>query len=256
MPYEIATQYDGFMKVEMRDIDGKKRTVTTNLHIIYQLMNRMRKGYSPIIVICGSQRIGKSFVGIWLSYILSLMTGKPFDPTKTTFYEPLKAIKELEFRSKEALLIDEAGDVLDVREWYKQTHQALKSIINTQAYKTMMYIFISPFTIDIDKAFRKHFDFQLRVDDRGRVKSFRFIKKYDELNEKRAVRRRFLDDIDIRMSMVPDYIWNKYLNYSIKEKEKIRKVRSEPNTAKEEQPGLDQTNIKKLLQKVGVPYGN
>ena len=255
MPQAIAHQDGGFMKVQMRDANGDMKTITTNLHIVYQIMNKMRKGFSPIIVICGSQRIGKSFVGIWLCYLLSLMTGKKFDPTKTTFYEPLKAIQELEYRSREALLIDEAGDVLDVREWYKQTHQALKSIINTQAYKTMLYIFISPFTVDIDKAFRKHFDFQLRVDDRGRAKAFRFIKKYDELNENRAVRRRFLDDIDIRMSMVPEEIWSKYLEFSISEKEKIRKIRSIPIN-RDETNTLGPTNVQKLLQKVGVPYGN
>lgn len=253
MPLELATQDTEYMSVQMRDVNGEMKTITTNLHLIYQIMKKMSKGFSPIIVICGSQRIGKSFVGIWLCYLLSLMTGKTYDPTKTTFYEPMKAIEELEHRSKEALLVDEAGDVLDVREWYKQTHQALKSIINTQAYKTMLYIFISPFTIDIDKAFRKHFDFQLRVDDRGRVKAFRFIKKYDELNEKRAVRRRFLDDIDIRMSIVPDDIWSRYLDYSIKEKEKIRKTRSIP---KKGSGVIDQTYVQKLLQKVGVSYGN
>lgn len=251
MPHALAQQDDQFRHVQMTDINGKTRTISTNLHLVYQIFKKLSNGYSPLIVICGSQRIGKSFVGNWLCYLFSSMTGKPFDPTKSTFYEPMEAIRDLEYKSRESLLIDEAGDILDVREWYYQSHQALKSIINTQGYKTMLYIFISPFTTDIDKAFRKHFDFQIRVDARGRMKTFRFVKKYDALYDKQAVYRRFLDDVGLPMSAIPTETWQKYLKYSIEEKEKIRKRRS-----KKSNRNKTFTKMQYVFNRDGINYGN
>lgn len=214
--------------------DEVKRTIITNLYFISQVFRKLKKGYSPTIGICGNQRVGKSFIALWICHTMCCLFGKKFDVENNTFYEPIKAIKDLEHKSREPLLIDEASDVLDVREWYEQTHQALKSIINTQAYKTMLYIFISPFIADIDKSFTKHFDFLIRVDDRGRYKTFRFVKRYDEINIKKVVYRRFLDDCTITMKEVPTVLWDRYINFSIKEKEKIRKKRLGRLTKKED----------------------
>ena len=102
--------------------DGVERTITTNQYFIYKLFKKIKDGFSPTIAICGSQRIGKSFVGNWLCYTMMCVLGKEYDPTKSTFYEPVKAIVDLGHKEKEPLLIDEAGDVLDAREWYEQTY--------------------------------------------------------------------------------------------------------------------------------------
>lgn len=225
--------------------DGVKRTIETDQYFLYNLFIRLKKGFSPTVAICGSQRIGKSMIGVWLCYIMMKLLGKEYDPTKNTFYEPIKAIEDLGYKEKEPLMIDEAGDVLDAREWYEQTHQALKSIINTQAYKTMLYIFISPFIIDIDKTFRKHFDFLIRVDDKGKYKAFRFVKKYDELNQNKVVYKRFLDDVRVKLSDLPDGIWDRYMLYSISEKEKIRKAR-----IKRAEKKFDKGSIEEWIRKM------
>lgn len=225
MPIEHILSCEPNFEIEMRGIDKKKRTLSTNLYFLDYIFKRINKGFSPLIVICGSQRIGKSFIGIWLCYLMNMLLGKKYDPENNTFYKPIEAIKGLENKFKDSLLIDEAGDVLDAREWYEQTHQALKSIINTQAYKTMMYIFISPFVIDIDKAFRKHFDFMIRVHGKGKFKVFRYVKKYDATNDNKVVTRVFLDECIINLNDVPKDIWKRYLSFSIEEKEKIRQRR-------------------------------
>lgn len=204
-------------------IDGKMRETTTNLLFLYKLIRHLKKGFSPIIGICGSQRIGKSFVGVWLSYKLMELMGKQYTPIDHTFYEPVKAIENLEGRRQDPLMIDEAGDILNRREWYAQTHIALSNIINTQAYKGMIYIFISPFISDIDKTFTKHFYFLLRVDDFGRFKAFQYKKKYDAREEKKAVKRIFLDDVYVTMNDLPSGLWERYLAYSIQQKEMLRK---------------------------------
>lgn len=197
-------------------------TITTNTNYIIQMFKKLKLGFSPIIAICGCQRIGKSFVGVYLSDLVMKAYNKEYDPVNHTFYEPDKTIEKLEFRNKEPLMIDEASDILDTREWYKKTHQALKSIINNQGYKTIAYIFIAPFITDIDKAFIKHFDFILRVDSKGRYKSWKCIKKYNATTQNRASYPLYLGECGIKLSDVPKNIWKKYEKYSKEEKEKLR----------------------------------
>lgn len=207
---------------ETIEISGKK--IDTNLYFLAKILKRIKAGYSPLILICGNQRKGKSFIGVWLCFLFMNLMNKKYDPTKNTFYDPIKAVDDLGDVNKEAWLIDEAGSIIHRREWYKKTNIALDKIIQTQAYKTMLYIFISPFASDIDKTFHKHFDFILRVDDRGRFKAFQIFKKFDEFNQEKAVRRMFLDDIRVTLKDVPKDIWDTYQKYSIEQKEEIRKT--------------------------------
>jgi len=225
MPMIEPPSQETIFNIEMRNENKEMRKMITNSFFIYQLFRKIQNGFSPLIVICGSQRIGKSFIALWLCNLLAEMTGKPFNMRKNTFYEPLEAIEKLEEKSKEAIFIDEASDIMDAREWYDQTHHALRSMINTQAYKTLMYIFVSPFVVDIDKSVRKHFDFKIRVDARGRFKCFKYIKKYGQEEIKKVTEQIFLDDMGIKLSDLPTQKWEDYLNFSIKEKEKIRKRR-------------------------------
>lgn len=190
-----------------------------------KIMKLMKTGYSPIVGICGKQRTGKSTVGVWVANLIMSAYGKNFEPEKNTFYEPVKTLERLDKASYEAWLVDEAGDLLNRREWYDQSHQALSSMVQTQGYKTMCYIFISPFIIDIDSNFTKHFDFVLRVDERGRFKAFQYIKRYDSIDNKKVLRRIFLDDVSLSMNCIPKDIWNRYHTYSISQKNIIRAKR-------------------------------
>ena len=202
------------------DLWGKH--VTTKLTFVYQLLKKMKNGYSPIVGICGCQRIGKSFVAVWLARLLYTIQDKPFNPTQNTYYEPEKAIMDLGTKNREAIIIDEAGDVMDYQEWYKQAHRALRSMINTQAYKNNLYIFISPFTAQIDKSIRIHWDFIIRVKSRGNFLVWKYAKKYDADKINEATYRVFLDSVSIKMSVVPKDIWKDYLSFSQNKKEEIR----------------------------------
>ncbi len=196
--------------------------VNTTSTFIYQLLMKLKNGYSPIIGICGCQQTGKSFVGVWISQLIYQIKKQEFDPTKITFYEPDKAMEELDNKNKDVLLIDEASDVMDYQEWYKATHRALRSCVNTQAFKNNLYIFIAPFLVQVDKSIRIHCDFEIRVTKRGVFKVWKIVKKYDADNINKATYRVFLDDLNIRMRDVPTETWNKYKEYSFVQKEEIR----------------------------------
>jgi hypothetical protein len=205
------------------NIQIKDRTLQTDVYYLAKMFTKVKQGYSPIIGICGKQRIGKSVIGVWLSYMFMQMFGKEYDPTEYTFYDPIKAISNLENKDRIPLLIDEAGGILHRREYYEKIHQSLNKIIQTQGYKTIMYIFVSPFISDIDKSFTKHFDFILRVDARGHYKAFEVVKKYDQSDNNKATYTRFMDDVRLNLSDLPNDIWEIYQEFSINEKEKMRK---------------------------------
>lgn len=201
------------------------KTVRTKFTFIDQLCKKLRNGYSPIIGICGGQRTGKSFIGLWIALLIYKLTEKEFIPGNITFYDPEQAIKKLKDKEREVILIDEAGDVMDYQEWHKKTHRALRSMINTQAYKNNLYIFISPFLAQIDKSLRIHCDFIIHVKARGRFLAWKYAKKYDAEEIKKGTSKVFLDNGGISMKEIPKPIWNEYLKHSIEEKEKMREQR-------------------------------
>lgn len=232
-----------------------KKTLVTDLYYMAKIFKKIKGGYSPIIAICGQQRIGKSLIGVWLCYTFMSMMEKEYKPTERTFYDPLKAIIKLGGDNKVPLLIDEAGDILHKREYYEKIHQSLNKIIQTQAYKTILYVFISPFISDIDKSFIKHFDFIIRVDERGRYKAFEIIKKYDKTEDRKAIKIRFMDDVFIRMGDIPKHIWEEYKEYSIAQKEMMRKELETRERLIEEKKKMEEKNMCDPLYDIIKKYG-
>lgn len=231
-----------------RKIDIWGTSVSTSSAFVYQMLKKLKNGYSPIIGICGCQQTGKSFVGVWISYLIYQIKKMAFDPRNITFYEPDKAMEELETKNKDVLLIDEASDVMDYQEWYKQTHRALRSMVNTQAYKNNLYIFIAPFLVQIDKSIRIHCDFEIRVTKRGVFKVWKIVKKYDADNINKATYRVFLDDMSIKMSDVPKKVWENYKKYSFEQKEEIRKRRLAEKDKKKSIRRKDDFNIDDAIE--------
>lgn len=209
-------------KYNMKKPDGKK--LHTNIILIGKIINKMKNGFSPIVLIVGGQRMGKSFVGVWLSFrILNFFNPDvDYDPKKYTYYDPLRTIGELNQFKKEPLLIDEAGAVVNKTEWYNKVTIALDKIIQTQGYLCNSYIFISPFGSDIAKTFRKHFDYIIYVRKRGVAVVKEVPKKYDDMTDN-SPKPYWLEQIKLSKNSVPKQIWNKYEKFSFEQKEEIRK---------------------------------
>lgn len=210
---------------KMRNIDIWGVKYHTPMIFISQIMKKMRAGYSPIVGIHGPQRAGKTFCGIWLSYQIYKVNAREFVPEHITFYDPDKAMMSLAGRERDVVLIDEASDIMDYQEWRDKTHRALRSMINTQGYRNNLYVFIAPFRAQIDRSLRIHCDYSILVTKRGTFKVWKYVKCYDADDMKDATKRYFLDYGRLRMRDVPSEIWDKYLHYSIQEKEKIRESR-------------------------------
>jgi hypothetical protein len=206
----------------------KYNNITTDLLFLQQSLRRLQKGFSVFIVICGSQRAGKSFLAVWLWMIFRSYFKKDYtDPTKCVIYDPIDITKRIKNDNNESYILDEASDLLNAQEWYLKSHQCIKSLVNTQTYKKFVLINVSPFVSDIDKSIRKHFDFMIRVDGKGDYRAFKFVKKYDSDTHEKSKYKLFMDYFGLRKKSIPRKIWNAYEEFSFEQKEKIRQMRQD-----------------------------
>lgn len=215
----------------------------TIIILIGTIIQMMRQGYSPIILICGGQRKGKSFFALWLllKVMRVLHVNYKFNIKINTFYDPEDIIIKLKDMEEQGIIIDEAGDIFNKMEYYTKICKAFDKIIQTQGYKTNLYIFVAPFGLDIAKTFRKHFHFTINMKERGFGIVRRVPKKYDLLADK-PLHSIFVESIKINKNAIPSNIWDKYEKYSIEQKEIIRQRQEDKLAGKD--------NIRK------DPFGN
>lgn len=202
---------------------GKDKIYRTNIILIGKILTLMKRGFSPLILIVGKQRVGKSFVGLWIATkILKFFHGDlEFNLETNTYYDPINIIMNMDRLNKNVLMCDEAGATLNKAEWYHKTTIALDKIVQTQGFLTNTYIFISPFAGDIAKTFRKHFDFIVYVRRRGVFVVKEVPKKYDDLTGK--IHKAFrIEQVRIKMTAIDPGIWAKYEKYSKEMKDQIR----------------------------------
>jgi len=206
------------------EFNVRGKHVTTNLHFLNKILKRMLKGYSPIICICGGQRNGKSFIAVWISYLVMKAFSKRIDWNKNAVYDPIETTRKITSLSEEIFMLDEASSSFHKREWFKRINIAFSKIIITQGRKTLCYIFVSPFVNDIDKSFTKHFDFIVRVQTRGNIKVFKVMKRFDSMLENRTTYQIHQDDVKVFMKDVPKKLWEDYNDFSNKEKDRIERL--------------------------------
>lgn len=195
-----------------------------DFRILGECIAQMNKGFSPIVLICGKQRVGKSFFAIWLAYKI-LHYFKPdlkFNTDRNVFYDPAKSIDAINRLSLEPIIIDEAGSLHNRHEWYAKVNIVFDKVLQTQGYKSNMYIFISPFGGDLVKGLRKHVDFLVYLRKRGIAIVKKIPKRYDELSD--IIPRPYrVEQIKIELNSVPTEVWKEYERYSFKIKEELNK---------------------------------
>lgn len=211
-------------EIKIRECKLWGKTVKTKFAFFEQICKKLNNGYSPLIGICGPQRAGKSTIALWLALKIHEASGQEFNMEKMVFYEPDKAIENLTEKNQSVEWIDEP-DALDYQEWYKQTHRAMRSMINTQGYKNNLYIVISPFIAQLDKSLRVHIDYLIDVKSRGHFLVWKTKKKYKSGDLNKAAPLFLIDDCNILLTDIPLNYRREYLKFSIQEKERIRKSR-------------------------------
>ena len=206
----------------MRNMVGNMRTIDCVSNFEYQLYKKIKNGFSPIVMICGEQRIGKSAYALHICNDYSqFMYEEDFDYKKYSFYDTEKVIEEMPNMRKRVILIDEGGESLDYLDWYEKIAKAMRSMINTQGFRGNLYIIINPFVVEILKNIRKHFNFKILVVDRGYVKIWKYVKRHYAEKQDKASYPVFLDYLRFKMSLLPPGMYKGYKGFSEAEKGKM-----------------------------------
>lgn len=153
------------------------------------LINQMRMGYSPLVVVTGGQRKGKSTTVIQLSREIYKRIHQQEYPMRDNFLFDVKSFMKMLFgfselsddaidkmtkKDMEKLVrmyktpaIDEAGYELASTTWWDKFNRAVAVTIQTQAYLANCYFVILPHLKDLAPALRRLMNVQINCQRKG-----------------------------------------------------------------------------------------
>lgn len=218
----------GFIEA-LRNADPKlqayrKKIVNTESDFIPALIADIKNGYSPIIVVCGRPRTGKSKFALFLATVCSVFLYlKWFEYKDNVFFLPRLLLKSISDEGYEIKIQDESGKDLNKRNYISDLTVAFDQIVQTQGVLVNVYIFVLPFASDLVKDLRKYVDFICYVHKRGHVKIKKVYKKEDQLvSELRAFRQVTIEELLFNNNDVPAALWREFEVKSFEIKKKIR----------------------------------
>lgn len=182
----------------------RNRIKKTESDIIPSILSDIRRRYSPIIIICGRPRSGKSIFALFLANALSCMSYYERFNMKNLYFYPkdlLRGIKETGFQ---IFILDEAGSSLNKRKWNSDFSFAFDQILQTQGFLNNVYIFCLPFASDLVKDCRKYVDFLCYTKKRGILRCKKIYKREDQLvSDLKAFKPIYIEDLTIDLSDIP-----------------------------------------------------
>ena len=111
---------------------------------IQKVVALFNKGYSPIIVFTGEMRCGKTtkayLIAQWLSWLLFK---KRWDWKNCVITDIRQFVEHIDSSREEILFLDEVQGFLNAKEWYSSKNIIFNKIIQSQAYKHMIFIPVS-----------------------------------------------------------------------------------------------------------------
>lgn len=141
------------------------------------IRNQRKKGYAPIVLFVGRQRVGKTSMAMRFAYeldkkwSLDLMTFKIEDFVK--IYDKHK---------RKIIILDEASVPLDPYEHQSITQRVYKHVIDTQAYLGNIVFLVLPFAKGIGKQHRDHVNIIVHVKARGFYTAKAVLSRHDDLS--------------------------------------------------------------------------
>lgn len=202
----------------------RRKIQNTESDFIPALFNDVMNGYSPIIVVCGRPRTGKSKFALFLANLCSVFLYlKEFTYKGNVFFFPRNLLKSISDFGYEIKMQDESGKDLNKRKYISELTFAFDQIIQTQGLLVNIYIFVLPFASDLVKDLRKYVDYICHVHKRGHVKIKKVYKKEDQLvSELRAFRQVVIEELLFTNEDVPASLWHEFEAKSFEIKKRIR----------------------------------
>ena len=165
---------------------------------------KIRRGFSPIALIVGEMRVGKTCTALTLAYGID----KNFNPEEQMFFtvrDYLNAVKKFDHK---VLILDEAGVELDSYRYSDARQRAFSHIIQSQAYKQNTLFIVLPHPSDFAKCHRKYVKALLVIPSRGRYIFYSPAVRYWDLNDLEITAKKIENVFDVPMP--PAHIYNAY----------------------------------------------
>jgi len=181
--------------------------------IIKYIKDKIKHGYSPLIVVCGGTNKGKSMTAL----SLALELDKKFNVRTNLFIDIKDFILRVLNAERQVFIIDEAKVFLDSAKWWSEFNQDFGNIIATQRYKNNVYIVVLPIVKKLAKEHRNMIDIIIEMKQQGYAYTYLIKRRWSELREF-ELWRTFTGAMFV--SMPPEKIVNEY-----KEVEAINKTK-------------------------------
>lgn len=173
--------------------------------LVQYIRNKLKKGYSPIILFVGRQRVGKTALALRIAYEIN----PSFNAATDMFFRVEEFAEALHKGTSKVLILDEAGVSLDPYEHMSIQQRVYNHIIQTQAYKNVVVFLVLPFASEIGKQHRKHVHAIAQVFARGCYKLYRCQTWHADLSNKPP---RLIDvETVVGVPLPPKHIWDVYL---------------------------------------------
>lgn len=206
----------------MPELYRDQYAISPQSKMMVYLIDQVKRMYSPLVLICGKQRIGKSSFGLTLADILTWFFHNEYiDVTKFVFFDARKFLYTGVSVRRRIVIIDEASKDLSKSEWYTLLNQVVTKIIETQGDLNNIYIIILPHASRLATQHKIYIDLKIVMKRRGQAKIFYMKKKYGELSSdiKKITRQIF---IGLESLPKPDVkLWAEYEKFSTKSKREL-----------------------------------
>jgi len=167
--------------------------------------NKQSQGFSPIILICGEQRLGKTMLAFLMAWQL---IKEKFEVDKHYFTSVNEFALAFDKYNNKVLIYDEVGQELDPFRAMDKLNRAFSHIVQTQAFKTNILFVVLPFAIDFTKGHRKYVKAVIEVRKRGVYKAYSTYTWAANLNESK-IRLMHLETM-YNVPMPPQHIVDYY----------------------------------------------
>lgn len=237
---EIAFAKEIIKKVNPEILKLRQKVAAGKSDMIASLVADIQEGYSPIVVICGRPRRGKTFTAAVIANLISaFLYYQYWNPEKNYHFTPKEMIEAMEDAGFEIKLADEAGAIgsgINRREWFSQLNKSVDYILQTQGILQNIIIFILPIVSDLSIDVRKYIDWLVVMKKRGVAVCYKIDKKEGQLvKDLSDFRKIYIETLTIKKSDLLPEIW-KYID----DKSRLLKIASRKNVIAD----LNKTNDK------------
>jgi hypothetical protein len=166
--------------------------------------SRIRMGFSPIVLIVGKQRQGKTCMALRMAYEID----PNFDVKKQMFFDVITYAKAVDKYKRKILILDEAGIELDTYRFSDVRQRCFSHLIQSQAYKQNTLFIVLPHASDLAKCHRKHVDSLMVIPFRGSYIFYSPRVAYYDMNEINFMVKK-IEHI-LQVPLPPSHLFNEY----------------------------------------------